>query len=195
MVHTISRRKVSKKILLSLVLFFVYEFSLAYDYGLGVLRLYEKNKSETVIRTNEWYDKSSGRILGERYIYSRNGKNITNTSVPFFFWSSRHLKLSVSPKYQDVRIFKRKRWYYFGAGIHHVKYKRVFNVSEFEAKMDCNVSCSYISKPREATFRQYVESENVEVLQGIAYLGLRYDRYYLDLDTRANIRIYADLPF
>ena len=195
MVHTIFRRKVPQKILLSLVLFFVYELSLAYDYGFGVLELYEKNKNDTVIRTNEWYDQSSGRILGERYIYSRNGKNITETTVPFLFWSSRMFKLSVSTKFQDIRIFKKKRWYYFGAGLHHIKYKRVFNVSELEAQMDCNVSCSYISKPRKATFRQYVESEDVEVLQGIAYFGLKYSRYYFDLDTRANIRIYVDLSF
>jgi hypothetical protein len=194
-VHTIFGGTLAKKILLSLVLFFVYELSLAYDYGFGVLQLYEKNKNDTVIRTNEWYDQPSGRILGERYIYSRHGKNITETTVPFLFLSGRMFKLSVSTKFQDIRIFKKKRWYYFGAGLHQIKYKRVFNVSEIDAQMDCNVSCSYISKPRKATFRKYLESEDVEVLQGIAYFGLKYDRYYLDLDTRANIRIYADLSF
>ena len=59
MVHTIFRRTLAKKILLSVTLF-ITSSAFAYDYGLGVFVMNIEDKLELSIESKTWYDKSTG---------------------------------------------------------------------------------------------------------------------------------------
>ena len=48
-----------------------------------------EDKLELSIESKTWYDKSTGRIIGERKHHSKNIKNRTNTYEPFFYCKAK----------------------------------------------------------------------------------------------------------
>ena len=194
MVHTISRRTFPQKILLPLVLLIASK-AFAYDYGLGVFVMNIEDKLELSIESRTWYDKSTGRIIGERKHHSRNIKDRTNRYVPFFYWKAKYIKMSFSDKYQDIRLKNEHRYIYYGVGLYRLMYNKITDVTESWSERDCAVSCSYLSTSRTSREEQYTERETVRKLNYIASFGLKYKNWYFDFDQNANFRLFSSLSF
>ena len=194
MVHTIFGGTLAKKILLSIALLIAGK-SFAYDYGLGVFVMNIEDKLELSIKSRTWYDKSTGRIIGERTHHSKNIKDRTNPYVPFFYWKTKHIKISFSDRYQDIRLKNEHRYIYYGVGLYRLMYNKVTNVKESWSERDCAVSCSYLSTSRTSREEQYTERETVKKLNYIASFGLKYKNWYFDFDQNANFRLFSSLSF
>ena len=196
MVHTIFRRTLTKKVLLSLILFtYVTCAASAEQYGLGVFVINKKDSQDIKISTTTYYDPSTGRIIGERVIEGSDTINKTNPYVPFFFWENKYLGLSASDKYQDVRLKKEHQYFYYSIGLYRIMYREILEITESRLHNDCVVSCSYITKTRSYSESSRTEYENVEESGYIASIGIKYKNWHFDFDQNANFRLFSSLSF